>query len=119
MKNFYCQGFQDFKFEHKYDCIWIQWLLMYLTDEDLIKGLKDCAANLTVSEESGKSGLIIVKENVTSAGFYFDREDNSSTRTIAHFETSFAACGLEILFTGRSPWAEECYDLQMWVLRVK
>jgi hypothetical protein len=84
---------------------------MYLTDEDLIKGLKDCAANLSVSEESGKSGLIIVKENVSSAGFYFDREDNSSTRTIAHFETTFAACGLEILFTGRSPWAEECYDL--------
>jgi len=58
---------------------------MYLTDEDMIKGMKDCANNLTISKETGQSGLIIVKENVMSEGFYLDREDNSSTRTIKHF----------------------------------
>ena len=84
---------------------------MYLTDEDLIKAMKDCAAHLTVSEKTGHSGLIIVKENVKPTGFYFDREDNSSTRSLTHFRTSFEACGLEIVFSGRSPWAKECFDL--------
>jgi len=92
---------------------------MYLTDEDMIKGLKDCASNLTTSEETGQSGLIIIKENVKNTGFFFDREDNSSTRSITHFQAAFEVCGLEIIFGGRSPWTEECFDLYMWVLRVK
>lgn len=73
---------------------------MYLTDEDLIKGLKDCAANLTTSEKTGQSGLLVIKENVKTTGFFFDRADNSSTRSITHFKTAFEASGLEILFGG-------------------
>ena len=30
---------QTFEFEEKYDCIWIQWVAIYLTDEDFIKFL--------------------------------------------------------------------------------
>ena len=84
-------GFQDFKFEHKYDLIWAQWLFMYLTDDDLIKALKDCMANLTISEETGQSGLIIVKDNVKDTGvtMHLDREDNSVTRSIEHYNALF------------------------------
>ena len=78
---------------------------MYLTDEDMIKGLKDCASNLTTSEKTGQSGLIVIKENVKNTGFYLDRDDNSSTRSITHFQTAFEVCGLEIVFAGKSPWA--------------
>ena len=48
VENFYNCGFQDFKFEHKYDCIWLEWFLMYLTDNDLIDSLMRCKNNLTV-----------------------------------------------------------------------
>ena len=56
--NFYCCGFQDFEFEHKYDCIWLQWFLMYLTDDDLVAMLSRCGSHLT------PGGLVVVKENV-------------------------------------------------------
>ena len=36
---YYEVGLQEFKFERDYDAIWIQWVVCYLTDEDLIKFL--------------------------------------------------------------------------------
>ena len=53
MNSYYVAGFQDFKFEYKYDLIWLQWFLMYLTDDDLIQKLKECAENLSISQETG------------------------------------------------------------------
>jgi protein N-terminal methyltransferase len=47
MKNFYVKGLQDFEFEHKYDCIWIQWVSSHLTDDDFIQFLKKCSESLT------------------------------------------------------------------------
>ena len=35
IRKFYLNGLQDFQYERKYDCIWVQWCLMYLTDTDL------------------------------------------------------------------------------------
>jgi protein N-terminal methyltransferase len=55
-----------------YDLIWLQWFLMYLSDEDLVKSLKQCAEQLTKNEETGESGLIIIKENVKDAGVFYD-----------------------------------------------
>ncbi len=59
-------GLQDFKFSRKYDCIWVQWVLGNLTDEDLGLLLQRCKAALT------PKGLIIIKENVREEGFYLD-----------------------------------------------
>ena len=41
-----------------YDCIWLQWFLMYLTDDDLVEMLQRCAKNLK------EDGIIVIKENV-------------------------------------------------------
>lgn len=47
MRNFYCKGLQDFVFEYKYDCIWIQWVSSHLTDDDFVAFLKKCSESLT------------------------------------------------------------------------
>jgi protein N-terminal methyltransferase len=39
-------GLQEFKFEHKYDIVWVQWVLCYLTDEHLVRFLVSCRENL-------------------------------------------------------------------------
>ena len=51
ISNYYNLGMQDFNFEHKYDCIWFQWVLMYLTDTDLVSVLKKSRDSLV--EPSG------------------------------------------------------------------
>ena len=113
-------GFQDFKFEYKYDLIWLQWFLMYLTDDDLIQKLKECAENLTVSEETGQSGLIVGKENVKGSGFHVDKEDNSVIRSPIHFTAIFNASGLEVLHSSFQPgWPKDLYGVMIWVLRKK
>ena len=120
MTSFYCCGFQDFKFEHYYDCIWLQWFLMYLTDEDLIKALKESAKFLTVDPESGDSGLIIIKENVKSRDFYVDKSDNSVIRSPQYFLKIFDAAGLEVLHSSYQPgWPKDLYEIVLWVLRKK
>ena len=101
VKNFYLCGYQDMKFEHKYDCIWLQWFLMYLTDDDLIASLKRSADALTVfpedSHSPGQSGLIIIKENVKNRDFIVDKEDNCVIRSAVYFQRIFEAAGLEVL----------------------
>eukprot|EP00826_Nyctotherus_ovalis_P050516 TRINITY_DN6192_c0_g2_i1.p1 TRINITY_DN6192_c0_g2~~TRINITY_DN6192_c0_g2_i1.p1 ORF type:complete len:210 (+),score=44.93 TRINITY_DN6192_c0_g2_i1:186-815(+) len=46
MRNFYVSGLQDFEFPDKYNCIWVQWVLMHMPDEDAVKLLKKCKASL-------------------------------------------------------------------------
>lgn len=94
--SFYECGFQDFNFSHQYDCIWLQWFLMYLQDRDLVTALNKCRENLT-GDAGGKTGLIFVKENITKAGAHLDKSDNSIARSELYFKTIFDTCGLEII----------------------
>jgi protein N-terminal methyltransferase len=133
---------QTFKFERTYDCIWTQWCLMYLTDEDLLKYLEECRDHLVLpkveekqkeeEEEETKikdkaplkkpafqpQGLIFVKENVQPEKFLVDREDNSIMRTDEHFKYLFENAGLEILHdeeqTGKG--FEELFEVHIYVL---
>lgn len=98
----------------------MQWFLMYLTDEDLIKALKDSADHLTVDPETGRSGLIFVKENVKNNGFVVDKDDNSVIRSVVYFNQIFEASGLEIMHSSCQPgWPKDLYDIVLWVLRKK
>jgi len=97
VKNFYVGGYQDHIFEYKYDLIWLQWFLMYLTDDDLVLALKRTADNLTISEETGQSGLIFIKENVKQSGAYLDKEDNCIIRNPIQFKLIWEAAGLECI----------------------
>lgn len=91
---------------------------MYLTDDDLIRALCKCRENLTFDANTGKGGLIFVKENIKSHGAWFDREDNSIIRNPVYFEAIFKTCGLEVLHKCTQPgWPKDLFALQMWVLR--
>ncbi|CAK9008913.1 unnamed protein product [Durusdinium trenchii] len=48
--------------EGRYDVIWAQWVLLYLTDEDLVAFLQRCKKGLR------PNGMIFVKENVVIEG---------------------------------------------------
>ena len=101
----------------KYDCIWLHWFLMYLTDDDLIQALQKCVDNLSVDPLTGLSGLIVVKENVKDIGLCVDREDNSVIRSIIHFNLIFDKVGLHVLHSSKQPgWPEDLYAIQMWIL---
>lgn len=63
----FCYTLQTFPIPQKrYDIIWIQWVLCYLTDDDLVIFLQKIYQALKSSE-----GLIYIKENVL-------KEDNEN-----------------------------------------
>lgn len=60
----------------QYDLIWIQWCLGHLKDDQLVQFLERCKSVLTPN-----SGLIVVKENITSGdNEIFDEQDSAVTR---------------------------------------
>ncbi len=59
----------------QYELVWIQWCVGHLTDEQLIQFLQRCKTALN------QDGLIVIKENVSTAGIdIFDEVDSSVTR---------------------------------------
>ncbi|KAF4661143.1 Alpha N-terminal protein methyltransferase 1B [Perkinsus chesapeaki] len=108
-------GVQDFDPElGRYDMIWNQWCLLYLTDEDLVAYLKRCKEAL-----AARGGVIVVKENVVIDGkFVVDKDDNSITRTDAQYKTLFARAGLHLALEMIQPhWPNDLFPVKMYCLR--
>ena len=78
---FYRMGIQEFKFLFKYDCIWTNWCLCYLNDEDLYKFLNEARKGLRKNNKDGKSGLLFVKENVDKYEMDIIEEQGQRIRT--------------------------------------
>ncbi|CAG9784466.1 unnamed protein product [Diatraea saccharalis] len=90
IRRLYNVGLQEFIPENKYDIIWNQWVLGYLTDEDLVSYLIRCRDALA------PSGVIVVKENVTSTGkTEKDETDSSITRSLKQFIKIFKSASLK------------------------
>mmetsp|Transcript_23081 Transcript_23081/g.72557 ORF Transcript_23081/g.72557 Transcript_23081/m.72557 type:complete len:284 (+) Transcript_23081:47-898(+) len=101
---FHCSSAQNFDIAPgKYDLIWCQWLLMYLTDEDALDLLRRARKGLA------PGGLLLLKENVSTAdkATYFDDADGelwlegispgapvSCVRTPMHYEDLLERAGL-------------------------
>ncbi|PZC78802.1 hypothetical protein B5X24_HaOG217128 [Helicoverpa armigera] len=86
----YKVGLQEFTPVRKYDVIWNQWVLGYLTDKDLEAYLIRCRNSLS------KNGVIVVKENVTSSGkIEKDLTDSSVTRSYKQYLSIFKKCNLK------------------------
>ena len=96
-RNFYCAGLQEFDYQTRYDALWVQWCLCYLTDSDLSEFLAKTKRDGLNRTEDGKTGLIFVKENVAGGEFILDKSDNSVMRTNKQFETIFQASGYTIM----------------------
>lgn len=87
---------QEFTYTSNYDCVWVQWAALYLTDRDLLLFLKATASHLEKTDD-GRSGLLFVKENVCPGQFLVDTQDHSVMRTCEQFEALFEAAGLVVV----------------------
>lgn len=77
VRNIFNVGLEDWhpSEEPTYDLIWTQWCLCYLTEEQIVAYLETCKKTLTAT------GVIVVKENLsTTGGDHFDESDSSTTR---------------------------------------
>jgi protein N-terminal methyltransferase len=77
-------------YRDRYDLIWIQWCIIYLTDEDLVSFLKECFKCLATG------GIICVKDNTTPRGphgFVLDKEDSSVMRSNLYMKDLFEQAG--------------------------
>ncbi len=80
VKNIYMSPLESFKFEKKYDLIWVQWCLENLEDEDLEPFLNKCYTNLN------DDGLIIVKENLDT----FDEEEKKENKEFRYSDLDYS-----------------------------
>jgi protein N-terminal methyltransferase len=105
----YCCGLQSFDpTPSRYTCVWVQWVLNYLTDDDLVLLFKRFAQSLV------EGGAVVVKENVSKSKFLLDRDDSSVTRPDSHFRKLFKDSQLEIAQT----YEEEGFPANLLPVRV-
>ena len=111
--NFYQQGLESWQPEAwRYDCIWVQWCLLYLTDGDAVAFLQRAAAGLKAG------GLIVVKENVCRDGFIVDRDDSSLTRSTAYLQGLFARANVSVLYNVKQRgFPGELFEVRMFALK--
>lgn len=109
---FFESSLQEFAFDGApYDVIWIQWVLLYLIDSDLIDFLKRAKKALA------PNGMIIIKENHTRSGFFIDNDDNSITRSDTHFKTIFESAGLKLVKEEtQTDFPKELFPVTMYAL---
>jgi galactose mutarotase-like enzyme len=90
---YFCTGLQDWMpVANTYSIVWIQWVLSYLTDEDIVKVLRRCGESLTVD------GVIILKENTCAeSDFELDSEDASVTRSLRYWKLLVQRAGLRVI----------------------
>ena len=128
IKKIYMESLENFKFERKYDLIWIQWCLENLEDEDLEPFLKKCYDNLN------EDGIIIVKENLYNLEgegeeeeeeednyqFKYSELDYSKQRPDAFYINLFVKNKFKIKLHFLNPnWPEDMMPLCVYVLSKK
>lgn len=74
-----------------YDLIWVQWCVIYLTDEHFVHFFQQCAMCLS------ENGVVCVKDNVARNGFLVDKEDCSVMRCSKYMKALFARAGLKVV----------------------
>lgn len=112
-------GIQDWEPDCSYDAFWVQWAIMYLTDDDAIKFLKKCKEHLN------QNGYIFVKDNISSsdlkqkkeeATFYV--EDRGICRVYQHYLSLFKDAELKLIEAENQPnWPKDLIPLYTFVLQ--
>lgn len=120
--SFICSDLQSFVPKHRYDLVWIQWTTMYLTDDDLIRLLRECQRALT------PEGVIVLKDNVidqvkgpkglVDGRYMVDEEDASVSRTREHLLHVIAQAGLSVVASTTANLESEelsaCLSVNQW-----
>ena len=110
--NFYEMGMEELQIEHKYDLIWIQWVIGHLTDDDLVKFLKKCKESLI------EKGVILVKDNVCNEIFIVDKNDYSIVRTVEYYRKIYEKADIDILYEDVfKEMPEDLYQVRIFALR--
>ncbi|KAL2204099.1 hypothetical protein CC79DRAFT_1372112 [Sarocladium strictum] len=120
VRNIYNVGLEDWKPEEdtSYDLIWTQWCLCYLTEDQIVEYLETCKAALSAT------GVIVVKENLSTTGKdHFDETDSSTTRTDEVYQALFKKAGLRLVKTELQRGLPEfsnrrLFPVRMYALRV-
>lgn len=111
--NFYQCGLEAFEPKpYRYDAIWIQWAIMYLTDADAISFFQRLARTMR------PHGVIFLKENVCDTGFIVDSDDCSITRSHGYYVELFRKAGLRIAHTAlQKNFPKQLFKVRMYALR--
>jgi galactose mutarotase-like enzyme/SAM-dependent methyltransferase len=113
---FFCIGLQDwYPLPQTYTIIWIQWVLSYLTDDDIVRFLRLCGESLV------EDGVIVLKENTCGGelDFEVDNDDASVTRSLRYWKYLIAKAGLRIIYEKlQDGFPDEIYPVPMLALEV-
>lgn len=105
-------GLKWAEMEGRYDVVWIQWCIIYLTDVDFVSFFSECAKAIR------NDGVICVKDNVARRGFVVDKEDSSVMRSDKYLKHLFSQAGLKVVKEGRQvDFPREIYPVRMYALR--
>ena len=118
----YCCHLKDIELEHSYDCIYMCWGMLYLNDADVISFLEKAKPKLVKKDLSGKSGVIITKENVQDEGLQsmVIEDIGQMLRTVEHYRSLFDMGGYEILEESvRQKYGQSQHHCVMFSVRPK
>ena len=98
-----------------YDLVWVQWVVLYMSDAELIAFLQRARAALVRDGH----GYIVVKDNVTRGShFWVDRDDSSLIRTDAQLRDVFRRAGMTLLLARLQPdFPEDLFPIMTYVLQ--
>jgi protein N-terminal methyltransferase len=87
-------GAQDWQIDEDFDCIWLQWVCMFLTDEDVIDLLRRCRQHLR------PNGIVVLKDNMIlsrnrSEAIWYPH-DHSISRSVFHVKDLIIQSGLKV-----------------------
>ncbi|KAG5919846.1 hypothetical protein E4U42_006406 [Claviceps africana] len=98
----------------RYDLIWTQWCLGHLRDDDVVTYLQTCKLALR-----SDSGVIVVKENLSTSGRdLFDETDSSVTREDGKFRLLFERAGLTLVRTDEQRGLPEVPPVRLFPIRM-
>lgn len=114
-ERFYQVGIQDFMpMADRYDIIWVQWCLMYLSDLDVISWLNRCASTIRAG------GIIVIKENLCpgNSRALLDEEDASIARSDEYLRELFKKANMKLLMSmAQKGFPSALLKVKMYVLR--
>lgn len=93
-----------------FDVVWIQWVVGYLTDGDLVRFLRRCGRSLRTG------GVVCLKDNTsgTDEAFQLDRSDSFLTRSLPWIESLATQAGLtRVRCETQKDFPEEIYPVPM------
>lgn len=124
LEDSFCCRWQQFLLQNQpsadksYNLIWIQWVLLYGSDDEVVNFLERIKKTLTDSD-----GLVAIKENVLSSHHpvdhvEVDEDDHSIVRSVEHFRALFGRAKYKIIGESiQKGFPVHLFPVRMFMLR--